>query len=193
MSNVKHCRKRYRQHEEMGRIALSEHFLFREFLYSEIAVTHGLTNTPTNLDLAVEVGSELCNELLEPIQQRFGRISVRSGYRSAEVNELGHRLGLNCASNSKNAAAHIWDVRDQNGKKGATACVVVPSFWSQYQKEGDWRILADWIDSNLNYSSVCFFPKYWAFNIQWHEKPKRDIKSYAVPKGRYSNPLIMPL
>jgi hypothetical protein len=193
MVKVKHCQKRYRQHEEMGRIALSEHFLFREFLYSEIAVTHGLTNTPTNLNLAIEVGRQLCTELLEPIQQRFGRISIRSGYRSAEVNELGHRLGLNCASNRKNAAAHIWDVRDQNGKMGATACVVVPSFYSEHRNEGDWRILADWIDRSLNYSTLCFFPKLWAFNIQWHEVPKRDIKSYAAPKGRYSRQLPLPI
>ena len=110
--------------------------MLREFLHSEIAEAYGLVNAPSDLDLAVEVGSRLCNDLLEPIQAEFGRLSVRSGYRSAEVNAHGHRLGLNCASNERNAAAHIWDLKDQDNYMGATACVVIPSFWEENQKQG---------------------------------------------------------
>lgn len=175
----------YRHLEKIGRIRLSQSFLFREFLHSEIAETYGLVNSPSDLELAVEVGTNLCIELLEPIQAEFGRLSIRSGYRSAEVNALGHRLGLNCASNQRNAAAHIWDMKDQNDCKGATACVVIPAFWEENQRQGDWQILANWIDTNLPYSTVTFFPKLWAFNIQWHQSPKRKIKSYAKPRGRF--------
>ena len=35
------------------------------------------------------------------------------------------------------------------------------------------------------YASLCFFPAYWAFNIQWRERPERRIDSYAEPKGRW--------
>lgn len=54
----------------------------REFLYSDIASVHGLNNVPDDLDLAIAAGARLCGELLEPLQERFGRIAIRSAYRS---------------------------------------------------------------------------------------------------------------
>ena len=66
---------------------------------------------------------------------------------------------------------------------GAMACVVVPAFWRDHQAPGDWQILARWIQPHLPYSALYFFPTYWAFNIGWHEKPVRAIKSYAEPVG----------
>lgn len=185
MHDIKRSIRSYRYLEEIGRIRLSENFLLRDFLHSEIAAAFGLINVPSDLELAVEVGSLLCSELLEPIQHRFGRISIRSGYRSAEINQIGHRFRLNCSSNHKNASGHIWDLRDHAGKKGATACVALPAFYEANNTEGDWRLIADWVHENLCYSSICFFPKFWAFNIQWHESPARRIKSYAAPKGIY--------
>ncbi len=62
-------------------------------------------------------------------------------------------------------------------------------FWEADQQPGDWQKLARWIDDNLPYSSLEFFPKYWAFNISWHERPKRRIDSYAEPKGRWKRKL----
>jgi hypothetical protein len=165
----------------------------RDMLHSEIAQVHGLLNAPDEPNLAVDVGRELCGKLLEPLQDRWGRVAVRSAYRSKEVNALGHsqaragKAGYNCASNEANAARHIWDLRDQDGHVGAMACVVLPAFWDEHQQPGDWQILAQWIDDNLPYSSLCFFPRYWAVNISWHECAQRRIDSYAEPKGRWES------
>ncbi len=71
---------------------------------------------------------------------------------------------------------------------GATACIVVPSFWDRFQNEGDWQMLAWWIHDTLPYSSLFFFPRYWAFNITWHERPVRRIDSFVVPKGCLTKP-----
>jgi hypothetical protein len=71
---------------------------------------------------------------------------------------------------------------------GATACVVVPSFWDRFQEDGDWLRLAWWIHDHLPYSSLQFFPTYWAFNISWHERPERRIDSYANPVGCLTKP-----
>jgi hypothetical protein len=35
------------------------------------------------------------------------------------------------------------------------------------------------------------FPTYWAFNIQWHERPQRTIDSSAAPKGRWMQGMIV--
>lgn len=176
---------------ELGRVRLSQSFFMRDMLHSEIAQIHGLSNVPDDPDLAIEVGTRLCTDLLEPLQARWGTVRVRSAYRSREVNALGNRLqaegkaGYSCASNEANAAAHIWDMLDGDKCKGATACVVIPAFWDAHSEPGGWQVLAEWIDAELPYSTAYFFPTLWAVNIQWHERPLRRIDSYAEPKGRW--------
>jgi len=44
------------------------------------------------------------------------------------------------------------------------------------------------IHDHLPYSSLCFFPRLTAFNINWHEAPVRRIDSYAPPKGCLTQP-----
>lgn len=105
--------------EEFGRVRLSPNFFMREFLYSEIAVMSGIANLPDDPDLTIAAGSRLCAELLEPLQATFGRIALRSGYRSCAVNEYGNRHGFNCARNEADYAGHIWDRRDPSGHMGA--------------------------------------------------------------------------
>ena len=95
---------------ELGRVRLSKRFFMRDMLHSEIAQVHGLLNAPEDPELAIEVGTRLCEELLEPLQERWGPMRIRSAYRSREVNALGNELqregkaGYNCATNEANAA-----------------------------------------------------------------------------------------
>jgi hypothetical protein len=130
------------------------------------------------LPLAIEVGMQLCEKLLEPLQRVFGRVAIRSAYRSCEVNALGNAKGHNCADNKKNYAHHIWDRRSPDGM-GATACIVLPEFFDAFSNDGDWTKLAWWIHDNLPYGSLEFFKPNSAFNLQWHENPQRSISSYA--------------
>jgi hypothetical protein len=179
---------------EFGRVRLSKSFFMRDFLFSDIAAIHGLANVPDDPETAIEAGTRLCTELLEPLQDAFGRIAIRSAYRSAEVNGLGNALqragkaGYNCAANAANYAGHIWDRRDAEGCIGATACVVVPAFWDAFGAPGDWVRLAWWIHDHLPYSGLEFFPRYWAFNISWREKPRRRITSFTAPRGCLTRP-----
>lgn len=68
--------------DNFGRTQLSKSFFMREFLYSEISQIEGVPNVPTNPRLAIAVGERLCQDVLEPIQDAMGRISIRSAYRS---------------------------------------------------------------------------------------------------------------
>lgn len=173
--------------EDFGRVRLSPNFFMRDFLYSEIAGFHGIPNLPDDPDLAVEVGRQLCETLLEPLQAAFGRLAIRSGFRSRRVTEFGHRR-RECGGVRVNAAYHIWDMRDAKGCIGAAACVVVPWFADRYAAGADWRGMAWWIHDRLPYSHLQFFPKLAAFNIQWREQPVRRIESFIKPRGCLTKP-----
>lgn len=181
-------RKRVRELEELGRTRLSEHFFLRDFLHSEISQVFGILNVPDDPALAIETGSRLSRDLLEPLRVTFGDVRIRSGYRSPELNELGHRLRLGCASNESNFGGHIWDRRDKAGRMGAMATIVIPWLVNRYERGCDWRSMAWWIHDHLPYSYMCFYPKLAAFNIQWREEPERRIMSWANPRGILTRP-----
>lgn len=170
--------------EEFGRVRLSKSFFMREFLYSEISQIEEIPNIPDDPELAIAAGRNLCEKVLEPIQDALGRISIRSAYRSPTVNAKGaeNKNQYNCASNEKNYASHIWDMRDRQ-YMGATACVIVTSFIPYYERTKDWTALAWWIHDHIKaYAKMQFFPKFAAFNIAWHEDENypKHISSYIL-------------
>lgn len=173
--------------EDLGRVRLSPNFFLRDFLCSEIANFYGVPNIPEHPDLAIAAGTHLCQELLEPLQSTFGRIGIRSGYRSAQVTGFGNARGHG-ARIEVNAAYHIWDMRDKNGRLGAAACMVVPWFADRFANGADWRGLAWWIHDHLGYGHLEFYPKLCAFNIQWCERPARRIDNFIEPRGCLTRP-----
>ncbi|MDA7426781.1 hypothetical protein [Thalassococcus lentus] len=166
--------------ETLGRVRLSKHFWMREFLYSEIGNFHQIQNIPDDPDLTIQRGRAFCSTLLDPLEETFGRVFVRSGYRSLELNSFGNRNKLNCARNDYPLECHIWDLADV---PVAGASVVIPWFAERYEQGRDWRDLAWWLYDHLPFSEVWFFPKLCAFNIAWRPEPKRRIDSYIAPKG----------
>lgn len=181
----------YDQLDKLGRVRLSKNFYMRDFLYSEIAAWHSgisadgaplqLRNVPDHPDIAIEAGKQLCSHLLEPLQDTFGRITIRSGYRSPVVNAFGNANGLNCGSNQSNYGAHIWDYPDvDRNELGAMACIIVP--W-QHDRLPDhpWTEIAWWIHDHLPYSTMQFFAS-GAFNIGWQATPQRVIRSTIGPQ-----------
>src|SRR5262245_53312181 len=174
--------------EEFGRTRLSRSFFMRDFLYSEISNVHGIPNLPEDPDLAIAAGRRLCQELLEPLQQTFGRLAIRSAYRSCAVNAFGNAHGYNCAANQRNYARHIWDRGDARGSIGAMACIVIPWFVDRIREEAGWQAMAWWVHDHLPYSQMQFFPKLAAFNIGWQEQPRREIYSYIRPRGYLTRP-----
>ena len=166
---------------ELGRIRLSENFFMREMLYSEVSNFHGIPNIPDDPDLAIEVGRNLCEKLLEPLHRAFGQVTVRSAFRSAKVNGFCHEklnetgdptLGYYCSDNTYGAARHIWDHRDAAGHIGGTVSVVIPWYLQRFEETRDPKPLAWWIKDHVpEYAEVLMFPWLCAFNIRWYSGP----------------------
>ena len=179
---------------KLGRVRLSRNFFMRDMLYSEVANYYGLSNVPDNPDLAITVGRKLCNELLEPLQATFGHVSIRSAYRSADVNKYCAEKGHGCAMD--NRARHTWDCLEDDRFMGATASIVIPWFVPRFEVGTPWQAMAWWIHDHLPaYSELCFYPVYAAFNIRWRgnakserTEPEHLIKSHAKPRGVLTRP-----
>ncbi|MGX9357189.1 hypothetical protein ACS3SW_19060 [Roseobacteraceae bacterium S113] len=167
--------------ETLGRVRLSKYFYMREFLYSEIGNYHQIQNIPDDPDLAIERGRAFCETLLDPLEETFGRVAVRSGYRSAALNAFGNAHKLNCARNDYPLECHIWDLPET---PVAGASIVIPWFADQYQAGRDWRDLAWWLYDHLPFAEAWFFPKLCAFNIAWRPTSQEArIDSYIAPRG----------
>lgn len=179
--------------EDLGRVPLSKSFFMRDFLYSEISQIERIPNIPDDPDLAIEVGAKLCTEILEPIQDRFGRICIRSAYRSSTVNAKGaeNKNQYGCSQNKANFARHIWDVKDATQHMGAMACIVVSSFIPYFKRTGDWEAMAWWVHDNVPaYSEMEFFTRtpLLAFNIGWHQVPPKSIHAWAPTRRCLTRP-----
>jgi hypothetical protein len=168
--------------EELGRVRLSDNFFMRDFLYSEIAAFHGISNVPDDPDLAIVAGKKLCEEALEPLRARFGRLSIRSAYRAPAVNQFGNENNLSCGNNASNFAGHIWDRRTEAGEMGATATIIVHALIPYYERTGHWEALAWWIHDHLPYDELEFFPKFAALNYGHGDRQRRRILSYIPPR-----------
>ena len=166
--------------ENFGRVRLSRHFYMRDFMMSEISAVHGIPNIPDDPDRAIAHGRRLCEELLDPLEETFGRIAIRSGYRSEALNTYGNLHRLNCARSDNPAECHIWDATHH---EIAGTSLVVPWFADRYAQGRDWRDLAWWVHDHLPYSEMWFFPKLAAFNLVWRPVPLRSIGSYVAPRG----------
>lgn len=63
---------------------LSEHFHLTEFIKSQEAIRKGIDNSPT--PEVIDNLIALCSNVLEPVRQQFGPVSISSGYRSPALN-----------------------------------------------------------------------------------------------------------
>ena len=113
--------------DAFGRQRLSKHYWMRDFLYSEVAEAHGIANVPHDAELAIKAGKAVCRNLLEPLWSVFGHVTIRSAFRSANVNGFCNCHNMNCSSNEASYAHHIWDHADGDGFMGATVCIVIPA------------------------------------------------------------------
>ena len=109
---------------------LSRNFSLQELIKSDTAIRKGIDNNP-NAD-QIEKLKALCENILQPVRDHFGRVKVTSGYRSPE---LGSAIGSSV--NSQHAKAEAADFE----------CIGV-----------DNAELADWINQNLPYDQlICEF------------------------------------
>ena len=105
---------------------LSRNFSLQELIKSDTAIRKGIDNNP-NAD-QIEKLKLLCENILQPVRDHFGRVKITSGYRSTELCQA-----IGSSVNSQHAKAEAADFE----------CVGV-----------DNAELADWINRELTYDQL---------------------------------------
>ena len=81
---------------------LSRNFTLQELIKSDTAIRKGIDNNP-NAD-QIEKLKTLCETILQPVRDHFGRVKVTSGYRSSDL-----CLAIGSSVNSQHAKAEAAD------------------------------------------------------------------------------------
>ena len=100
---------------------LSQNFSLKELVASQTADRHGISNQPT--DEHIENLKLLCENVLQPVRDHFGRVKVTSGFRTIELCQA-----IGSSEKSQHAKAEAVDFE----------CVGV-----------DNAEVADWVKKNL--------------------------------------------
>jgi len=101
---------------------LTRNFSLSELIKSDTAIRKGIDNNP-NAD-QIEKLKLLCENILQPVRDHFGRVKVTSGFRSVAL-----CLAINSSAESQHAKSEACDFE----------CI-----------GGDNVEVADWIKSNLS-------------------------------------------
>ena len=105
---------------------LSRNFTLSELIKSDTAIRKGINNNPNAEQ--IEKLKALCENILQPVRDHFGRVKVTSGFRSVEL-----CTAIGSSANSQHAKAEAADFE----------CPGV-----------DNAELADWIHKNLPYDQL---------------------------------------
>ena len=105
---------------------LSRNFTLQELIKSDTAVRKGINNNPNAGQ--IEKLKDLCENILQPVRDHFGRVKITSGFRSEDL-----CLAIGSSRNSQHAKAEAADFE----------CIGV-----------DNAEVADWIHQNLPYDQL---------------------------------------
>ena len=105
---------------------LSRNFSLQELIKSDTAIRKGINNNPNAEQ--IEKLKDLCENILQPVRDHFGRVKVTSGFRSPDL-----CIAIGSSVNSQHAKAEAADF-EVIGTDNAE--------------------LADWIYKNLNFDQL---------------------------------------
>ncbi len=81
---------------------LTRNFTLSELIKSDTAIRKGINNNPNAEQ--IEKLKTLCEKILQPVRDHFGRVKITSGFRSVEL-----CLAIGSSANSQHAKAEAAD------------------------------------------------------------------------------------
>lgn len=171
-------------YEKWCRQRVSKNFIIRDFMFSTEAAVMGLSNRPSdNLQQVEKSAKALCEKVLEPILEHFGRFAITFGYQSRQVIEAFGNLKTTTAS-----SPHHWD-RGTYGSEIYARIDILPfcvedghvtpeQFASWCMHNLDLDLLMQWDKSNVCCITIAPNPRrVW---LKWVKKGSGDNGSNKI-------------
>jgi SWIM zinc finger len=155
--------RKWRSVDQPQAVRVGKHFMLSDFLYSETAVTKGITNCPPLDGKEVQGIKGLCIAILDPVVERFGAVSITYGYSSPELHAqisayrpLGVHNGVAAAGGTIAAAADIL----------------------VHSMVADPRAVLHWVQSNCVFDRLILYPNSPRVCVAWSDKPRYHAKEW---------------
>lgn len=174
----------------LSKIRLSQNFMMREFMYCASAAAGGFSNAPENSELVVAGARALCDKVLEPLLEKFGKFGITFAYQSRkslehDLRESGHKFKPHSSS------PHCYD-RMTWGARPYARIDILPlcvedgnvskadyGRWIMMNLDVD--LLMEWTRSNVFCISIAPYPR--RIHLQWG-RPSLGEPQQRVLVGR---------
>ena len=120
---------------------LSQNFTLQELIKSDTAIRLGIDNNP-NAD-QIEKLKALCENVLQPVRDHFGRVKVTSGFRTIELCRA-----IGSSEKSQHAKAEAGEFECIGGDKGEGAD------WVHMKGETDQMVLEFYKPGETNLGGI---------------------------------------
>src|SRR5450759_3172396 len=110
------------KYADLEKTRLSKNFILRDFLFSTESACMGLSNFPEDPAMVIRAGKALCEKILEPVLERFGRCAITFGYQCREAIE--HSMSAQ-KQNPRSSSPHQYD-RGTFGKQVYARVDILP-------------------------------------------------------------------
>ena len=176
------------EYENVKNTRLSKNFILGDFMFSTEAACMGLSNFPEDPAMVVRAGRALCEKVLEPVLDHFGRFAITFGYQcreaiEADISESARR------TNPRSSNPHQWD-RGTFGKRVYARVDILP-FCVQDRKVSR-RDFGHWLMHTLDVDLLMQWTRSNVYCITISPKPRRVWLEWGdVKKGEHRQKTFM--
>jgi hypothetical protein len=149
-------------------VRVGKYFLLSDFLYSETAVKKGIPNCPPLEGKEVEGLRGLCANILDPVAEKFGFLSITYGYSSPALHQAIYPYRKPGVHNCVGA----------DGATLAAACDILVHSMADRPRE-----LLHWIKDNCVYDRLILYPGSQIVCVAWSDKPRRHAKEWIFTES----------
>lgn len=169
-------RARIEEFDCRNKTRLSPNFILRDFLGSTEANFLGIPNVPEDWEMVIRSGKALCEAILEPLTEKFGKLFITFAYQSRQVVEATSQQ-----KSPTSSCPHNWD-RLSHGKELYCRVDILPRCVED--NEVSKQEFGHWLTHNLDFDILMDWHHSSVFCVTYSEyKPRRVWKTW-VPLGQ---------
>lgn len=151
-------------------IRMSKYFILSDFVYSHTGILKGVPNMPEYDSPEVDGIRGLATNLLDPIVEQFGQLSITYGFCTPELWRLMY---------GGRSMTSLHTFKPPRNQIGGACDILVHAF------PDDPRPVLNWIRQSLVYDRLIIYPQSPILCVGWtHPGPRMDCKEWVYSEAQ---------